>query len=196
MVDHPQTNSQVEAVNKIIKHNLKTKLEEHKGLWVDELPKVLWVYRTISRTSTRETLFSLAYGVEAMILVEVGIPSLRRETYNQDENHALMSYELDLLEEKHDLAPLRIASYKRRSKRYFNSKVKEKRFKEGDLVLRKVLPNTKEVNAGVFGSNWEGLYMIADVLRPGAYRLKRLDGQVCAKILECRTPQALLSLIL
>ena len=31
-VDHPQTNGQVEAVNKIIKFNLKTKLEEHKGV--------------------------------------------------------------------------------------------------------------------------------------------------------------------
>ena len=63
-VDHPQTNGQVEAVNKIINHNLKTKLEEHKGIWVDQLPKVLWAYRTTSRTSTRETPFSLAYGVE------------------------------------------------------------------------------------------------------------------------------------
>ena len=57
-----------------------------------------------------------------------------------------MSYELDLLEEKRGLAALRIASYERRSERYFNSKVKERRFREGDLVLRKVLPNTKEVN--------------------------------------------------
>ena len=31
-VDHPQTNGQVEAVNKIIKFNLKTKLEERNGL--------------------------------------------------------------------------------------------------------------------------------------------------------------------
>ena len=31
-VDHPQTNNQVEVVNKIIKFNLKTKLEEYKGL--------------------------------------------------------------------------------------------------------------------------------------------------------------------
>ena len=47
-VDHSQTNGQVEAVNKIIKFNLKTKLEEHKGLWVEELPKVLWAYKTTS----------------------------------------------------------------------------------------------------------------------------------------------------
>ena len=52
------------------------------------------------------------------------------------------------------------------------------RFKQGDLVLRKVLPNTKEVNAGVFGPNWEGPYIIAKVLRPMTYRLKWLDGKL------------------
>ena len=48
LVDHPQTNGQVEAVNKIIKFNLKMKLEELKGLWAEELPKVLWAYRMTS----------------------------------------------------------------------------------------------------------------------------------------------------
>ena len=86
-----------------------------------------------------------------MIPVEVGIPSLRRETYNPEENHTLICYELDLLEEKRNLTALKTASYKWWSERYFNSKVKERRFKEGDLVLRKVLPNTKEVNAEVLG---------------------------------------------
>ena len=41
LVDHPWKNSQVEAVNKIIKLNLTTKLEERKGLWAEELSKVL-----------------------------------------------------------------------------------------------------------------------------------------------------------
>ena len=45
-------------------------------------------------------------------------------------------------------------------------------------MLRKVLPDTKEVNARVLGPNWEGPYLIAEVLRPGTYRLKRLDGTV------------------
>ena len=145
------------------------KLKKHKGVWVDELPKVLWAYRTTFKTSTGETPFSLAYGVEAMILVEVSRPSIRRETYNQEENHALQCYELDLLEEKCELAGLRTALYKRQFERYFNSKVKERRFKEGDLVLRKVLPNTKEVNVRVLGPNWKGPYIIANVLRPGTY---------------------------
>ena len=70
---------------------------------------MLWAYRMTSRTSTRETLFSLAYGVEVMIRVEVGIPSLQCETYNSEENHALMCYKLDLLKEKCDLTTLRTA---------------------------------------------------------------------------------------
>ncbi|XP_052209184.1 uncharacterized protein LOC127812704 [Diospyros lotus] len=41
-VDHPQANGQVEAVNKIIKQILKTRLEARKGAWVDELQTVLW----------------------------------------------------------------------------------------------------------------------------------------------------------
>ena len=131
-----------------------------------------------SKTSIGEIPFSLAYGVEAMIPVEVGIPSLWGETYNPEENHALMCYELDLLEQKRDIAALRTASYKQRSKRYFNSKVKERSFKKGDLILRKVLPNTKEVNAKVFGPNWEGPYVIAEVLRPGTYRLKLLNSKM------------------
>ena len=101
----------MEAINKIIKHNLKIKLEEHKGVWADELLEVLWAYRTISRTSTGETPFSLAYEVEAMIPVEVSIPSLRCEIYDQEENHTLQCYELDLVEEKRYLAALKIASY-------------------------------------------------------------------------------------
>lgn len=38
---HPQVNKQVEAINKIIKQNLKMKLVDLKDAWVDELPRVL-----------------------------------------------------------------------------------------------------------------------------------------------------------
>ena len=53
------------------------KLEEHKGLWVEELSNVLWAYITTSRASTGEIPFLLAYGVETMIPVEIGVQSKR-----------------------------------------------------------------------------------------------------------------------
>ncbi|KAL5581178.1 hypothetical protein UlMin_013620 [Ulmus minor] len=74
-VAHPQSNGQVEAVNKTIKRNLERKLEGLKNAWVDELPRVLWAYRTTSRTATDETPFSMTYGTEAVLPVEVGEPS-------------------------------------------------------------------------------------------------------------------------
>ncbi|KAL5810468.1 hypothetical protein ACOSQ4_027036 [Xanthoceras sorbifolium] len=68
---HPQTNGQVEAVNKIIKHTIKAKLDSKKGKWVEKLFKVLWAYRTTARTSTRETPFAMAFGVKAVIPFEM-----------------------------------------------------------------------------------------------------------------------------
>ncbi|KAL2475410.1 Pol polyprotein [Abeliophyllum distichum] len=46
---YPQANGQVEAVNKIIKHTLKRKLEFAQGGWAKELPETLWSYRTTSQ---------------------------------------------------------------------------------------------------------------------------------------------------
>jgi len=44
-VEHPQTNGQAEAVNKVILGQLKKKLGTTKGRWADELLEVLWAYR-------------------------------------------------------------------------------------------------------------------------------------------------------
>ena len=74
---HPQGNGQVEAANKTIKENLKKNLKKHKGAWIDELPRVLWTYRTTKRTAIGETPFAMAFGVVAVIPVEVGLPSFR-----------------------------------------------------------------------------------------------------------------------
>ncbi|XP_025638073.2 uncharacterized protein [Arachis hypogaea] len=74
-VEHPQTNGQVEAANKVVLLGLKKRLDNKKGAWADELASVLWSYRTTEQSSTRETPFRLTYGVDAMIPVEIGDPS-------------------------------------------------------------------------------------------------------------------------
>ena len=69
-------------MNKVIRHNLKTKLENLKGRWADDLPEMLWAYRITARSTIRETPFSLAYGYEAMVPVELGAGSLRRDNFD------------------------------------------------------------------------------------------------------------------
>ncbi|XP_077215762.1 uncharacterized protein LOC143850388 [Tasmannia lanceolata] len=43
--------------------------------WAEEVLNVLWAYRTTPRTATGESPFSLTFGVEAVIPIEIGIPS-------------------------------------------------------------------------------------------------------------------------
>ncbi|CAL9021791.1 unnamed protein product, partial [Prunus brigantina] len=64
---HPQSNGQVEAINKIIKKLLKRQLDKAKGAWPEKLPKALWAIRTSYRTATEETPFYLAFDSEAVI---------------------------------------------------------------------------------------------------------------------------------
>ncbi|KAL5559555.1 hypothetical protein UlMin_035766 [Ulmus minor] len=153
---HPKSNGQVEAVNKTIKQTLKKKLEKSKGAWVDELPLVLWAYITSFRAATGETPFSLAYGVEAVIPIEISLPTFRVDNFDEENNDVLLALATDLLEEKRETSQVRAAALQQTIARYYNSKVKLRRFVKGDLVLRKVFLNTKEKGVGVLGPNWEG----------------------------------------
>ncbi|KAL5794733.1 hypothetical protein ACOSP7_003327 [Xanthoceras sorbifolium] len=110
-VVQPQANEHVEAVNKIIKHTLKAKLERKKEAYADELPKVLWSYRTTTRSTTRETLFSMVYGTKAMISAESIASMHRRATFNSEQNEDLLAASLDLIEERRDAAHLKVVVY-------------------------------------------------------------------------------------
>ena len=88
-VTRAQANGQVEAVNKTIKHNPKMKLENLKGRWANNLPEVVWAYRTIARSTIGETPFSLAYGYKVMVPVELGAGSLRRDNFDPEQNMIL-----------------------------------------------------------------------------------------------------------
>ena len=76
-----QGNGQAEAVNKVIVNELKKRLDDAKGKWVEELSHVLWTYRTTSRRSTREAPFSMTYGAKAVIPLETGFPMVRTSSF-------------------------------------------------------------------------------------------------------------------
>jgi transposase InsO family protein len=55
-VGYPQGNGQAEASNKVIVAGLKRRLNAGKGKWAEELPSILWAFRTTPRQSTGEAL--------------------------------------------------------------------------------------------------------------------------------------------
>jgi len=70
-VEHPQTNGQVEFANKVLLRGLKRRLEKAKRTWAEEVPRIVWAYHTTPQSTTRETPFSLVYGSDEMIPVEI-----------------------------------------------------------------------------------------------------------------------------
>ncbi|XP_074378294.1 uncharacterized protein LOC141719821 [Apium graveolens] len=102
-----------------------------------------------------------------MVPVEVGSRSLRRDRYMEEDAEVNQRLHLDLLKEIRENSQQRLMAYQQRAARYYNKKVKGQLLKVGDLVLRKVMPNIKNPQHGVFGANWEGPYKIKSNLVEG-----------------------------
>ncbi|KAL5567200.1 hypothetical protein UlMin_030364 [Ulmus minor] len=109
-------------------NTLRKRLESAKGKWADELPGVLWSYRTTSKNSTGATPFSLAFGAEAVIPSEISIPTVRSQFTAQEENNAMMNFELDTFDEKREVEAARIAHYKQQVAKYYNKNVRTRTF--------------------------------------------------------------------
>ena len=150
---HPQFNGQAEVTIRTLKAALKTKLEDLKEKWVEYLPEVLWAYRTMQKSATRETPLALAFSTEAVALVEVGLKSPRIKLTIVEHNDEALRLNLDLLDEKCEQVLRRTEDYQRKTVRYYNQKVKTRSYMPGDLVLKKLLPARKNPAHGKLGPN-------------------------------------------
>ncbi|XP_040940645.1 uncharacterized protein [Gossypium hirsutum] len=98
----PKMNGAVEAANKNIKRIVGKMTETYKD-WHEKLPFALYAYQTSVKTSTDATPYSLVYGMEAVLPIEVEIPSFRvLSELKLDEAEWIQSRydQLNLIEEK------------------------------------------------------------------------------------------------
>ncbi|GAA0184496.1 hypothetical protein LIER_31784 [Lithospermum erythrorhizon] len=70
-VSYPRANGQVEVMNQVIFKGVKKRLQEEGGNWDKELPTVLWSFRAMPNPITSKTTFSLVYGSDALLPVEI-----------------------------------------------------------------------------------------------------------------------------
>ena len=113
--------------------------------------KAFWAYRTTTRVLTGETPFRLTFGTEAVIPVEVGLTSYRVKTYEDQKNQQELNSNLDLFDKVREEAIKQMAKHKEAMARYYNRKVKVRRFNIGDFVLRKVSQVTNDPSQGKLG---------------------------------------------
>jgi len=77
-------------------------LEKAEGTWADAVPRIVWAYHTTPKSTTKETPFSLVYGSDALIPVEIQESSPRFQNFVVEESNKEMRVNLDLLDEVRD----------------------------------------------------------------------------------------------
>ncbi|RDX91778.1 Gypsy retrotransposon integrase-like protein 1, partial [Mucuna pruriens] len=174
---HPKMNEAVEAANKNIKKIVQTVVVTYKD-WQEMLPHALHGYRTSVRTSTGATPYSLVYGTKVVLPVEVEIPSLRVLAEVELEEAEWIQQRLDqlnMIDVKRLNALCHGQLYQKRIKKAFDKKVRPHIFKEGDMVLKKILPNTKD-QRGKWVPKYEGSYIVKHAFSGGALILTDAEG--------------------
>ena len=175
-------NGAVEAANKNIKKIVQKMVVTYKD-WHEMLSFALHGYRTTIRTSTGATPYSLVYGMEAVMPLEVDIPSLRVliDSELQEADWAKVRYEqLNLISERRIAAICHHQLYQNRMAKAYDKKVRPRVFQEGDLVLKKLLSLSGE-DRSKWAPNYEGPYVVRKAFSGGALKLSRMDGEDLAR---------------
>lgn len=174
----PKMNGAVEAANKNIKKILQKMTVTYKD-WHEMLPFSLHGYRTTIRTSTGATPFSLVYGMEAVLPIEVQIPSLRiMKDAGLDEDEWIQTRldQINLIDEKRLAVVCHGQMYQKRMIKAFNKKVKPKVYQAGDLVIKRIILPQGDPR-GKWTPTYEGPFVVKRVFSGGAMMLTTMDGE-------------------
>ncbi|XP_021658287.2 uncharacterized protein LOC131180179 [Hevea brasiliensis] len=146
------------------------------------LPETLWAYRTSKRDATKTSPYALTYGHDAVLPMEIMVPSLRvarQHGLTPDDYTQAMVMELEDLDETRMQALNHMAAQKKKIARIYNNRVRRQTFQEGDIVWKTVLPvGAKSREFGKWSPTWEGPFRVHKVLRGNAYWLSSLAGEL------------------
>ena len=122
--------------------------------------------------------YSLVYGMEAVLPIELEVQSLRvvmeeqipeaewlQERYNQ----------LNMIEEKRLRSLYNTQGYQRRAMKTFKKKVRSQDLKIGNMVLKEIWAPIHDPR-GKFKPNWSSPFIIKEIYPGGFARLIDLDG--------------------
>ena len=160
---------------------MKKHLYSAKGKWVEELPRVLLAYKTTSWKPTRESPLALTYGMKAIVLTEIGMPTIRTEIL-KEANVEAITKDLNIIDKLREAVVKSIASYYQRLANLHNRHVKLCTFKSRELVLRRVFEKMANPTYKKFQPNWEGPYTVVRVGTVGSYALRKPNGTVVRRM--------------
>ena len=90
---------------------------------------------------------------EAVIPAKIRLISYGVDNHDEGRNDEAIRLQLDLVDEVRATAEQRLAQYQDRIAKHYNSRVRRRDFKVGDLILRKVMGATRDPTQGKLGPN-------------------------------------------
>eukprot|EP00253_Pinus_taeda_P007345 PITA_07345 len=179
---YPQSNGQVEAVNKTLKTILQQIINKNRSNWHIMLYSALWAYRTSVKTATGFTPFQLVYRMESIFPIKCEIPSLKLAIELLPETLSLEErlLRLEHLDEQRRDATMMNEAHKKRVKTQYDKSVCPRVFSEGNLVLV-YDQDIDALGAGKFKPMWYGPFIIKRVLEKGSYVLIDFEGNKLAE---------------
>jgi hypothetical protein len=116
----------------------------------------------------------MVYGSEAVLPADLkfGAPRLIFDDIAEAEAEATRLEDVDVLEEERLNMVIQSARYQQTLRRYHDKAIRRRSFAVGDLVLRRILTGEGRHKLSPL---WEGPFIVAEVTRPGSYRLTQMD---------------------
>ena len=115
------------------------------------------------------------YGSEAVLPSDLDYDASRVKAFDLAMAAAAQRDAMDLLEEARLATLNRSACYQQTLRGYHERTIQERTLQVGDQVLQRVM-STKDKHK--LSPPLEGPYSIAEVIRPGTYKLKDSDGNI------------------
>jgi transposase InsO family protein len=166
---HPMCNGLVEKFNGTLKMMLKRMCSERPKDWDRYIGPILFAYREVPQESLGFSPFELLYGREVR-----GPMRILRELWTQEaidpEVRTTYQYIVDLkdrLEKTCQLAHEELRKAQSKQQKYFNRKVKERRFQEGDKVL-----GLRPTDKNKLLMQWQGPHEVIQHIRDNNYKIR------------------------
>nr|GEU57246.1 reverse transcriptase domain-containing protein [Tanacetum cinerariifolium] len=174
---HQQTSGQVEVSNRGLKRIPERTIGENRASWSDKLDDALWAFRTAYKTPIGCTPYKLVYGKVCHLPIELehkAYWALKQANFDLAIAGDHRKVQLNDINELRDHAYENSLIYKEKTKRIYDSKIKNRVFNVGDRVL--LFNSRLKIFSSKLKTRWSEPFTITKVFSYGTVELSQANG--------------------
>lgn len=166
----PQSDGMVERFNRTLQQMLALFVSANKNDWDDHLPYLTMAYRSSVQESTKCTPNLLMLGREISLPLDVMAAPISFPEERECPSE-YVEWVREATRNAFNIAHENLQASFLRQKKYYDTKLKEREYESGDIVLRWYPPEAMQK----FGLGWAGPYEIVRAVDDIKYEIKRCE---------------------